>query len=66
MQNHVEIEGDINNRIQVGLFKWRRAWSLLCDQKVPCQAKRRILPYNYKTGDVVWDRVLGGKKPVRE
>jgi len=27
-------------------------------------AEARIVSYNFKTGDVVWDGVLGGKEPT--
>ena len=33
IQSNGEIDGDISNRIQAGLLKWRAATGVLCDKK---------------------------------
>ena len=34
IQEDCEVDGDVNNRIQAGWFKWRKAFGVICDRKV--------------------------------
>jgi hypothetical protein len=38
----VDIEEDVNHRIQVGLMKWRDVLGVICNRKVPLKLDRKI------------------------
>ena len=42
VQNEGEIEADVNQRIQAGWLKWRRASGVLCDKKVPLKLRGKL------------------------
>ncbi|KAL5147204.1 Ribosomal protein L11 methyltransferase [Glycine soja] len=42
IQDDGEIDGDVNHRIQAGWMKWRKAWGVLCDAKVPIKLKGKF------------------------
>ena len=42
IQSNGEIDGDVNNRIQAGWFKWRAATEVLCDKKFSRRLKDKL------------------------
>ena len=42
IQQNGEIDNDVNHRIQVGWYKWRKATGVICDRKVPNKIKGKF------------------------
>ena len=42
LQENGGIDKDVTHRIQVGWNKWRNAFSILCDRKVPLKVKGKF------------------------
>jgi len=56
---------DVNHWIHVRWLKWRRTkWFMW--YKNTAQDEGKILSYSCKTGNFVWDIVLGGKEPTQD
>ena len=54
-----EIVDDITHRIQVGWLKWRATFGVLCNRRVPPKLKGKFYKTIIKTGDAIWDIMLG-------
>ena len=42
IQEDCEVDGDVNNRIQVGWFEWRKTSGVICDRKVQDKVKGKF------------------------
>ena len=42
IQKDCEVDSDVNNRIQAGWVKWRKATGIICDRKVKDKIKRKF------------------------
>ena len=42
IQNDIEIERDINYRVQAGWILWRSALGVICDRKISLELKEKI------------------------
>ena len=42
IQEDCEVDGDVNNRIQTGWYKWRNASGVICDNKVQDKVKGKF------------------------
>ena len=42
IEEDCEVDGDVNNRIQAGWLKWRKASGVICDRKVQDKVKGKF------------------------
>ena len=42
IQEVCEVDGNVNNRIQAGWFKWRKTSGVICDRKVQDKVKGKF------------------------
>ena len=47
IQKDMEIDSDVNHRIQAGWLKWRSATGVLCDHNIPLAEGGKVLSDRY-------------------
>ena len=65
IQNNKEIEGDVNHMIQYGWMEWSSDLGVICNQRISLKLKEKFYRIVIRP-TIIWDWMLGDKKPIRK